>query len=295
MGKDGHYMRYDSVCHLVETDERDLPGAEKAMNKAATKEVDGTKKALDKAKPEGIFSVSKVRSTVCCDECGKPRLIYADKKRESDKLLPNLEAYLEDIQYQCGDALFDFDDPTNEETALQKTFFIKERRTCKDYIEEHFFNTYGTRGRAEFEHVCAICGKGPDESPLDVTPDGATGARTALPICADCKADGKPPVLVGKADVMESAAEKRNAKEDARKEKETAKAAKKTDVSPAAGNPTGGAAGISKRKQKPVPPPLENLILEALPVLFNRLGEQEEKAITRSVLRAKVRTHPLPV
>ena len=162
MGKDGHYMRYDSVCHLVETDERDLPGAEKAMHMAATKEVDGTKKALDKAKPEGIFSVSKVRSTVCCDECGKPRLIYADKKRESDKLLPNLEAYLEDIQYQCGDALFDFDvndDPTNEETALQKTFFIKERRTCKDYIEEHFFNTYGTghsrprRVRARLRHL----------------------------------------------------------------------------------------------------------------------------------------------
>ena len=286
MGKDGHYLRYEEVCHLVETDERDLPG-NKATDLKAAKEVDASKKAIDKAKPDGIFAGSKVRATVCCDECSRPRLLYADKKRESEKLLPELTAYLEGVDYQCGDALFDDNEDDASVKKLAEIFYVKERRTCDDPVEEHFFNTFGVRGRSEFEHVCARCGKGPDESPLDEKPKGATEGRTALPLCADCKADGKAPILVGKVDATEKAAEKRKSKDEARKDKESAKKAKK--ASGATGSSTGGSTGGTKRKERPAPPSLRELILEALPILFGRLGETEDKVVTRSVLRCKVR------
>ena len=178
--------------------------------------------------------------------------------------------------------------------------------------------------RAEFEFVCAICGKSHEESPLDETPLGATEGKTALPLCEDCKADNKKPVLVGKANPTEKAVEKRKekriAKDDADVDDEATKVARKaapkktpgsaagiqfnsiskshgtmthhSERTRAAGSSTGSSMIGSKRKETPAPPLLEDLVLEVLPALFTRLGEKEEKAITRSVLCKKVHARP---
>ena len=81
------------------------------------------------------------------------------------------------------------------------------------------YNVHKKRGRAEFEFVCAICGKSHQESPLDETPLGATDrteGKIALPLCEDYKADNEKPVLVGKANLKERAVEKRTAKRTAK-------------------------------------------------------------------------------
>ena len=52
---------------------------------------------------------SKVRDTICCSECGRPRCIFA-KTKPTDALLRKLDAYFENVNYTCGDPLFVFPD-----------------------------------------------------------------------------------------------------------------------------------------------------------------------------------------
>ena len=82
---------------------------------------------------------------------------------------------------------------------LKETFFVKEARSCTDWVERDFFNTGGVKGRTEFEYICSICGAPPEDSPL--VADAVLGLRDGrklLPCCEDCHAAKKKPLAYGK-------------------------------------------------------------------------------------------------
>ena len=74
---------------------------------------------------------------------------------------------------------------------LKETFFVKEARSCTDWVERDFFNTGGVNGRTEFEYICSICGAPPEDSPL--VADAVLGLRDGkklLPCCEEEEAAG---------------------------------------------------------------------------------------------------------
>ena len=223
MGPDGeHFLPYKETCELCENDERDLPSTKKEAPKALLDQ----KKALDKQQ-KGLFVNSKMRDAICCVECGRPRVIYSMKKPTGKKLLQALDAYKEGIDYQCGASLFDSDEvaESGDKTLkeLASTFHVRQALTCRDDVEESYFNFNNVRGCVDLEWVCAICGAGPDESPLDPTTcgggdvSGYTGfamkaGQMMLPICLGCQKQNKKSPLVGTAKQVEKERERQEAK-----------------------------------------------------------------------------------
>ena len=85
--------------------------------------------------------------------------------------------YAEDISFVCGDPLFEDELEDEMLLKLKETFFVKEARSCTDWVERDFFNTGGVKGRIEFEYICSICGAPPEDSPL--VADAVLGLRDA--------------------------------------------------------------------------------------------------------------------
>ena len=180
---------------------------------------------------------SKVRAAVCCVECGRPRLIYSMKK-PLQKVLTALDAYKEDIDYQCGDCLFDAEEVAEGNAALKvlaEEFHVKQTLTCRDAVEPSYFNFTNVAGRVDLEWVCSLCGAGPDESPLDPATcgsgdvSGCSGfamsmGKMVLPMCICCRRDPKNKlVVVGTTNQVEKERERQAAKQAARKVRDAKK------------------------------------------------------------------------
>ena len=217
----GHFYSYEKAAALSETDERALPSMKQKVVTAADKE----SQANDKMKE---LHPSKVRAVVTCVECGRPRVLYAKLLDESKPLLKKLDAFIDTVDYTCGDLLFDAsaDDPI--EQRLAEVFYHRELLSCRDNVEIDYFNYGGLRGRTEFEHVCARCGRAPEESPLvDRSLFSATQleGKTPLPLCNVCFSTGGKggsgigPVLVKRSDKVTAELERKE-------EKKTTKAAR---------------------------------------------------------------------
>ena len=94
-----------------------------------------------------------------CDNpaCLRPRLLYSINK-PSASLMKQMDAYAESISYQCGDPLFEEHVTDEKLVELKDTFFAREAISCKDRMQDDFYNTGGVGGRTEFEYICSICG-----------------------------------------------------------------------------------------------------------------------------------------
>ena len=84
-----------------------------------------------------------MRDAICCDECGRPRLIYS-MKVPKQSLLDALDNYKDDVQWQCGDPLFDAEAVADgDDEMLQKLadMFLRLRRYGvveeQEGVEEH--------------------------------------------------------------------------------------------------------------------------------------------------------------
>jgi hypothetical protein len=139
--------------------------------------------------------------------------------KPSAGLLKSMDTYTEDIAILCGDPLFEDELEDEMLLKLKETFFVKEARSCTDWVERDFFNTGGVKGRIEFEYICSICGAPPEDSPL--VADAVLGLRDGrklLPCCEDCHAAKKKPLAYGKADQPMAQAAKRARKVEGRTE-----------------------------------------------------------------------------
>ena len=159
--------------------------------------------------------------------------------KPSAGLLKSMDAYAEGISYVCGDPLFEDELADEMLLKLKETFFVKEARSCSDWVERDFFNTGGVKGRTEFEYICSICGAPPEDSPL--VADAVLGLRDGkklLPCCEDCHAAKKKPLAYGKANQPVAQAAKRARKAEER----TERAAKR----PARGRGRGRGRGVGR-------------------------------------------------
>ena len=112
------------------------------------------------------------------------------ESHDAASCVKKLDEYLETVDFHCGDAIFPCDVKLEGETAkLAEKFYNRELLSCRDHVEKDYFNYGGLRGRTEFEHVCARCGKWEEESPLvskEVLSPSVTEGKTPLPLCTDC-------------------------------------------------------------------------------------------------------------
>ena len=248
----GHMYSYDEAKALPGgTSECDLP-SKKNLSK-----VDNVgRKEKDKEKE---LHPSKVRAVCCCDECGRPRCIFS-KTKPSEAQLRKLTAYLEGVNYVCGDNLFPESVEGNDK-KLADVFYNTEAITCRNDMELCYFNYGGLRGREEFEHVCARCGNAPEESPLvDLKQLSAqvTKGKVPLPLCVACVDAEKTPVLVGRSNRVTEELGRKERKAEQRcevnKQKTLKKAAQvkghagKVEAAKAAADAAKAAAATSKKK-----------------------------------------------
>ena len=104
LSKDGEsHLSYEASCRLSENDERDLPSCKRNAPKELLKKRAAADKVLSKT---GVFANSKVRDSITCDECGRPRLIFSmtlpRSERARKKLLDALDGYKEGVDFVCG-------------------------------------------------------------------------------------------------------------------------------------------------------------------------------------------------
>lgn len=163
---------------------------------------------------------SKVRAVIICSECGRPRLIFTKHQKDASvSCLHQLDAYCEQAIFTYGDALF-CDDAEGTDAKLAKIFYNRESLSCRDLMEIDYFNYGGLRGRSEFEHVCARCGKSTEESVLVEKEQFSAhqlGGRIALPLCTGCFEAGEDPVTAKRSDKVTEELE-RKVQKNAQKE-----------------------------------------------------------------------------
>ena len=181
------------------------------------------------APPHHRYTRAQVRSVIFCVDCQRPRLLYSMTKPSAD-LLKSMDTYAEDISFACGDPLFEDELEDEMLLKLKETFFVKEARSCTDWVERDFFNTGAVKGRTEFEFICSICGTPPEDSPL--VADAVLGLRDGkklLPCCEDCHAAKKKPLAYGKADQPVAQAAKRKRKAEQRESAPEGERARKAE------------------------------------------------------------------
>ncbi|KAL3910646.1 MAG: hypothetical protein SGPRY_008981 [Prymnesium sp.] len=155
-----------------------------------------------KREKEKELHPSKVRVCALCADCGRPRCIYL-KTSVGVKLHELLAIYLEDVDDRCGDTLLDEGSTPVLLEKLNAKFYHRAHITCCDLMEKDNYNYGGLHGQTEFEHVCSLCGKSNDESPLvdvHVLSAAVTEGKTALPLCSEYFKEEKTSQLVKRSD-----------------------------------------------------------------------------------------------
>lgn len=127
--------------------------------------------------PAGMVVGQKLRSTVRCGECSKPRGIYSNKVLTTTEQ-QQLAVLLEQVEYTCGSPL------TTEGSDLHGQVFVQLSLRCHDHVEFAYFAC--PRKKPD---VCCHCGG------LDAMRDPVLlrKYKVVLPVCEACK-DCRPAI-----------------------------------------------------------------------------------------------------
>eukprot|EP00956_Cyclotella_meneghiniana_P041453 scaffold227870_cov37-Cyclotella_meneghiniana.AAC.2 len=197
--RNNHFLSRDEALRLFEgkpkavTDLTDLPS--KAMDEAKhdQKEKGNRDKEVNIRLKLRSWDHKKVRSTVICFHCNKPRCIFSreldDEYYAAAKVLKRT---MESISgYSCGDLIFDDNDPISDVLAQRQNL------TCESKVETAYYNV---DGRSSFVTVpvCIHCGeRGSSDFLLqqsELEARNKTGGKQCYPICIECLEDGRNPV-----------------------------------------------------------------------------------------------------
>ena len=118
-----------------------------------------------------------MRETVACNECRKPRCVYAERaltNREHRELKGIVRKY----DFVCGCSI------TPDVSFLSGTVFTRLELSCQSPLEWPYFAATKVSVRKD---ICAYCCR------KGVSPDAKTKKKfkTVLPICLPCKAMGR--------------------------------------------------------------------------------------------------------
>jgi hypothetical protein len=223
--RDGHFLcRADALneaggkeSSLV--DVADLPSATLDEKKGEAKERTKRDERVSKQFKLKSWDGKKVRATVACFECGKPRCVYSQEEKAYFAAETVLQQKLESVslRYSCGDLLF----PDNHH--LSGVLVQRQSLVCESAIEKGYYNC--SNRLLKLKDLCIYCGAEDAEGSnnfllgmKELTEQCKTNGYHCFPICTMCLDKGKKIVTKGKQNALL-----------ARKEKEQKNKAKKAN------------------------------------------------------------------
>ena len=148
--------------------------------------------------PKYLWQANNIRSTVMCQNCHKPRLIFAWRSQNIvwKQSLENLYNVIQDplYDYTCGDALFGISENAIQHPLNTSIFHVRRFLTCNMPVEKIYFQC---SNKTLCTPVYSVCG----EKTTFVNEQcimKKTNNKKAYPICIQCFDDGKDPITYGR-------------------------------------------------------------------------------------------------
>ena len=128
-----------------------------------------------------LFRNTRVRKVINCQECLKPRCVYAAKVLSWEEKAA-IKVIDESHLYTCGMPLF------GDSSSLHKTIVVRQKLTCSSPIEAQYFSAR----LVTLPNVCYWCG-GPEETLIfdDLYTELQRSYQVVRPLCFICKSEGK--------------------------------------------------------------------------------------------------------
>lgn len=189
---------------------------------------------VDNGRPLKSWDASYVRQSVDCEECARPRCIFAKSILTKDEVM-QFQSHIENTQFICGNPLFQEGTSNNSLADILKN---RVNLNCFSPVETEYYNPVGTNKRSAFrtEDICAHCCAPPSafvdvylEKDIKLQKLASTEGKSCLPICKDCLNDGLRPVLFGRAKTMIAAKERRDDRQRQQKAKRKNSSSKSKD------------------------------------------------------------------
>ena len=194
MEDDGqHFKTYHEAVALESTTDKECPSV-KASQKAPRMSTKVTKTTgddpstscssdLDSFRDDSnevkrySLTAQNARSTVKCVECRKPRVIYSTHKL-TERQKNTLAFLVGEFEYSCGAQV------TAPACALHGKVMIRSHLTCAAPVEVPYYSS--NIGRKD---ICTFCAN----IDAEVDPCLKASFKTVLPICKDCRQQGRVP------------------------------------------------------------------------------------------------------
>ena len=136
---------------------------------------------------KNLLVVAKVRATIICSLCSKPRCVYCNSKFTKAQSL-KLKHCQDENTYNCGESLFAPDDNYYQSIIRQQLNWSSQMET-----------TYYGSVTVTFKLICFQCGgtSGSEVLNNNFTRDLKRKYTKVRPICRTCRATGKDPSTWG--------------------------------------------------------------------------------------------------
>lgn len=160
----GHYKTYSELKGKATSGEHRPSLQTKATHDAAVLEQQGC--------PNSFLTAQRVRGTVECKECQKPRCFYS-RTMLSDGERAELQHVREELEYSCGSPLLPADHP------LREKVFVRIGIRCADPVSLQYYSC-----KQAYHGVCCYCAAPDAHRPQHLLQQ----YHTVLPICNACQA-----------------------------------------------------------------------------------------------------------
>ena len=156
-----------------------LPSEQDKPSLGSTKNSDSDE--FDKANRKILSSAGRVRASLTCGECFKPRCVFAEaplSQKEKDML------YELETSYTCGSILF----PPN--SPYYSSIITRVNLSCHGCVEAQYYSAC----LVKFKPVCSHCSC-PEETLAedDLVCTLKQSKQVVGPICFICRSEGKEP------------------------------------------------------------------------------------------------------
>ena len=156
-----HYMQYADVKGRS-TDDTSRPSLVEKACRSLTEE-----QGCDSS----MFTAQRVRSTVECTECCKPRCLFSKTSLSAGER-EQLEKEMEQLEYSCGSPILEPD------SSLSNKVFVRLALKCSDHVEFSYYSS-----KLNVHGICCYCGSDDASKPQEMI----CKFSTVLPICEDCR------------------------------------------------------------------------------------------------------------
>lgn len=200
------YQDYNTLKHKIPT-EIHRPSYKMKCNDEKLKKISDnvlskkTKPTDEKNLPNSLWHTNNIRFIVKCQNCTKPRCIFAWKIKNEDmrNRINDLISVIMDplYNYICGDTLFGFDNNQIPHPPSTNIFHVRTNLFCYMPMEKLY---YSNKNYVLCPRVCSICGLDNEFVECSLLSEKAEG-KACRPMCLICFNDGADPMIYGRCKV----------------------------------------------------------------------------------------------